>query len=82
MPSDTPTLGYPAHAVAEYSWDVNEWGARWVDWVAQCGASGRAMGGRFFAAGSCRSRELCPKCFPGYDHNACKLDKPRDISPA
>ena len=81
MPADTPTAGYPAHAVATYRWDVNEWGTRLVDWTAQCGAAGQEVGGRFLSAGSCRRLELCPKCFPGHNHNACSLEKPQDISP-
>ncbi len=86
MPADTPTAGYPVHAVATFSRGCNEWGAAWVDWVAQCGATGTQMGARtggdFLRAGSCRSRELCPSCFPGGRHNACRIDKPRDITPA
>lgn len=81
MPADTPTVGYPVHAVATYSWDCNEHGTRWVNWTAQCGATGVEMGGRFLRAGSARRLELCPKCFPGRDHNACLLTKPRDITP-
>lgn len=80
MPADTPTVGHPAHAVDAFTWGANEWGTRWVDWTAQCGATGRTMGGRFLPAGSCRRLELCPKCFPGRDHNACRLDKPREIN--
>lgn len=79
MPADTPVVGYPAHAVATYSWDVNEHGTRWVDWTAQCGATGRDMG-RFLPAGSCRLPELCVECFPGLQFNACRMDKPRDLT--
>lgn len=79
MPADTPTIGYPAHAVNTYSWDVNEWGTRWVHWTAQCGATGHGVGGHFLPAGKCRRLELCPKCFPGYDRNACWLKKPEEI---
>lgn len=81
MPADTLTIGYPAHAVATYSWDVNDYGTRTVEWTAQCGATGTETGGRFLPAGSARRLELCPQCFPGRKHNACKLDKPKDVSP-
>lgn len=80
MPADTPVIGTPAHAVDSYTWDCNEHGVRWVDWTAQCGATGTAMGGRFLTAGSCRKLELCTACFPGHDRNACRLDRPRDLS--
>jgi hypothetical protein len=80
MPADTPVVGYPAHAVKEFSWDVNEWGTRTTNWRAQCGAEGASMG-RFLAAGSCRRAELCSRCFPGRLHNACSMDKPIEIDP-
>ncbi len=80
MPADTPVVGYPAHAVDTYTWDVNDYGTRRVGWVAQCGAAGYEIGGRFLTAGSCRRLELCTACFPGRDRNACRLEKPRDLT--
>jgi len=56
-------------------------GVKWVDWTAQCGATGTEMSGEFSRAGSARRLELCPECFPGRDHNACALTAPRDITP-
>lgn len=81
MPADTPVAGTPAHAIAEQTPGGNEYRVRWIDWIAQCGATGTLMGsGPFLTAGSCRKLELCPACFPGRDRNACRLDKPRDLS--
>jgi hypothetical protein len=82
MPADTPVAGTPAHAVATYTPDENMFGVCWLDWTAQCGATGRSMTGRFLRAGSCRRLELCPKCFPGQDHNACRLAPPVKTQPA
>lgn len=79
MPADTPVVGYPAHAVTEFSWDVNDYGTRSTRWRAQCGATGISMG-RFLLAGSCRRLELCPLCFPSRSHNACGLAKPREVA--
>jgi len=81
MPADTPTAGYPVHAVDTYARGSNGWGVKWVDWTAQCGATGTEMSGEFSRAGSARRLELCPECFPGRDHNACALTAPRDITP-
>lgn len=80
MPADTPTVGYPAHAVQAFAWDVNDYGVRTNHWLAQCGVSGSDMG-RFLRAGSVRRLELCPTCFPGRDHNSCSLAKPVEIEP-
>lgn len=78
MPANTPIVGHPVHAVATYTPGGNEWGVKWIDWTAQCGATGTRMGaGSFDLAGGARRLELCAACFPGRDHNACKLDKPR-----
>jgi hypothetical protein len=81
MPANTVTIGYPVHAVATFSQWENRFGAKGLKWTAQCGASDTQMGGFGFGrAGSARSRELCPKCFPGQDYNRCKLDPPQDLT--
>lgn len=60
------TIGYPVHAVAEYHNWTNPYGVKFVDWISACGASGTETGdsSRFGQAGSARSRELCPGCWP------------------
>ena len=80
MPADTPVVGHPAHAVATFRRTGNDFGVEWAEWVAQCGATGKEMGSpAFLRAGSCRKLELCSRCFPGRDHNACRLDSPVEI---
>lgn len=62
------TVGYPAHALAEFRPWTNRHGARFVDWRASCGASGTSTGTRetaFGVAATARRRELCPFCWPG-----------------
>lgn len=80
MSADTITAGYPVHAVATFRRWENDFGMKGVKFTAQCGFAGSVGSFGFGKAGSARSRELCPRCFPGYDHNACKIDPPQDLT--
>lgn len=80
MTADTPTAGYPVHAVARYAVTTNPHGVRFTAWEAQCATRGSQVGtSPFGRAGSARRLELCPKCFPGRTWNACKIDKPVQV---
>lgn len=80
MSADTPSVGYPVHAVASFARITNRHGARFIDWTAQCGATGTTTGalGR---AGSARRAELCVGCFPAKHWNSCKIDQPQNLTP-
>lgn len=61
------SVGYPVHAVASYRNWTNQWGARFVNWTATCGASGTLSGhadDAFGLSGSARRKELCRACWP------------------
>lgn len=67
MSADDISVGYPVHALAEYSVWTNPHGASFTDWKAACGATGRTSSSPQFAfgkAGSARRRELCKTCWP------------------
>lgn len=78
MAADTLVAGYPACAVATFRRGQGPDG-KWIAWTAQCGAVGIEKGA-FERAGQARRGELCRGCFPGRKHNACKLDKPVDLT--
>lgn len=65
MSAADTAVGYPVHAVAEYSeWD-NGNGVRITAWRAACGATGREVGSTPFGlSGNARKRELCRSCWP------------------
>lgn len=80
MSADTPSVGYPVHAVASFARITNQHGARFIDWTAQCGDSGTTTGA-LGKAGSARKAELCRECFPTGHWNSCKIDQPQDLTP-
>lgn len=65
MTALTLTVGYPPHALAEYTERDTANGVRLTDWRAVCGATGQQVGrDPFRPAGIARKRELCRACFP------------------
>lgn len=81
MSADTPSVGYPVHAVATFAHVINPHGARFTEWTAQCGATGTMTGSTFGRAGSARRAELCVGCFPAKHWNSCRIDAPQDLTP-
>lgn len=84
MPADTPTIGYPVHAVASFTRVITKNGVPFVDWTAQCGQQSTKQGTprtAFGKAGSARKAELCVGCFPTKHWNSCRLDAPQDLTP-
>lgn len=80
MTTSTKTAGYPVHAVAEFTRWTNPHGARFTNWVAQCGANGTLSGHDAFGlAGSARRAELCAACFPGRHWNGAKYGDPKEV---
>lgn len=82
--ADTPSVGYPVHAVASFVRVVTPHGVPFVNWTAQCGASDTKQGRpstAFGRAGSARKAELCVGCFPAKHWNSCRIDQPQDLTP-
>lgn len=80
MSGDTPTAGYPVHAVERFHQVTTEHQVMVTTWRGQCGTSGTIVGDPPFSrAGNARRAELCPACFPGRNWRTCRIDAPYQV---
>jgi hypothetical protein len=78
--ADTPTAGYPVHAVERFHSAQSEHRVMTTTWRGQCGTSGTIVGDPSFSrAGNARKLELCPQCFPGRHWRTCRIDAPHQV---